>query len=156
MCAGDLRPRRPLPPKPTKKRCQTNPPIRPGAIENAVFRKKTNPNEPTAPGAAPSRSVGVRRSRICSSAALGWGNWNSTPGATHCLAGHQAPARGNHDIVWDRLSSRSACRTSPLARPALENTGSSARINDPGQLRPFNVDGSGSGSSIGGRRRIDR
>jgi hypothetical protein len=40
------------PPKPTKKRRRTNPPIRPGAIENAFFRKKTNPNEPNSPHAA--------------------------------------------------------------------------------------------------------
>jgi hypothetical protein len=32
-----------------KKRCETNPKIRPGAIENAVSRKKTNPNEPNTP-----------------------------------------------------------------------------------------------------------
>jgi hypothetical protein len=35
----------------TKKRCETNPKIRPGAIENAVSRKKTNPNEPNTPHA---------------------------------------------------------------------------------------------------------
>jgi hypothetical protein len=72
-----------------KKICETNPRIRPGAIENAVSRNKTNPNEPAAPcgtpalgcgggdqyrdsngavkhiaapGATPSRSVGVRGS----------------------------------------------------------------------------------------------
>jgi len=32
--------------KTNKKRCQTNPPIRPGAIENAVCLPKTNPNKP--------------------------------------------------------------------------------------------------------------
>jgi hypothetical protein len=30
-------------PKTNKKRCETNPKIRPGAIENAVFLPKTNP-----------------------------------------------------------------------------------------------------------------